>query len=197
MERREALRLSAALMGTGLSGLVFPSMLQGCKVDTRPDWTPQFFSPDQAVTIGELAENLLPATESPGAKDVFVDRFLDKLIAECWDENAQKEFLEGLQNFQDSCRKLYGKGFEGCSAEERDAIIQAGETVPYRPAKYVWGNKIREETGSSFYRQFKGLVLFGYFSSEPVGKEVLKYDPVPGSFIGCMPLSEVGGAWTF
>lgn len=197
MERREALRLSAALMGTGLSGLVFPSMLQGCKVDTSPDWTPQFFSQDQANTIAEMSDHLLPATETPGAKDVYADRFMDKLIAECWDEKAQQEFLTGLQGFQDSCRKLYGNGFEECSVEERDAIIQAKEAVPYRSARYVWGNKIKNQSGVSFYRQFKGLLLLGYFSSEQIGKEVLKYDPVPGSFIGCMPLDEVGGAWTF
>jgi hypothetical protein len=196
MERREALRLSAALMGTGLSGLVFPGMLQGCRVDTRTDWTPQFFTPDQAIAIAEMAEHILPASQTPGAKDVFVDRFLDKLISECWDEKTQKEFMAGLQTFQEKCRKKYGKGFEDCTTEERNAIMQAEEDIPYLPPRYVWGNKVREEKGVTFYRQFKGLVLFGYFSAEVIGKEVLKYDPVPGVFIGCMPLSEIGGAWT-
>ena len=61
---------------------------------------------------------------------------------------------------------------------------------------YLWGNKVKDEGEVAFYRQFKGLVLFGYFSSEAVGKNVLNYDPVPGKFVGCMPLSEVGSAWT-
>lgn len=195
MERREALRLSAALMGTGLSGIVFPGMLQGCKVDTRSDWTPVFFSPQQAAVVAEMAEHLLPATQTPGAKAVYVDRFLDALLSECFDEASQKKFLDGLEAFQEKCRKQTGKGFEAAGKEERDALFSEEEQVGFEPARYLWGNKIREEGEASFYRQFKGLVLFGYFSSEEVGKNVLAYDPIPGKFIGCLPLDEVGKAW--
>lgn len=190
------MKLSAALLGTGLSGMVFTGMLQGCKVDTRSDWTPVFFTPAQASVIAEMSEHLLPGTDSPGAKDVWVDRFMDKLIAECFDADAQKAFMAGLNAFQEKCRSEYGRGFEACTPEERSAIFEAEEKIPYVPARYLWGNKIRDEGKTTFYRQFKGLALFGYFSSEEVGKNVLKYDPIPGVFIGCMPLSEVGGAWT-
>ena len=196
MDRREALKLSAALMGTGISGMVFSGMLQGCKVDTRSDWTPVFLTPAQAVAIAEMAEHILPRTDSPGAKDVFVDRFMDKLLAECYDQEAQKEFLSGLNAFQDECQSKFGNPFQDCVTEERDALIASKEEIPFVPARYLWGNTIRDEGKTTFYRQFKGLVLFGYFSSEEVGKHVLKYDPIPGVFIGCMPLGEVGGLWT-
>ena len=195
MERREALRLSAALMGTGLSGMVFSGMLQGCKVDTRPDWVPVFFSPQQAEVIAEMAEHLLPATHTPGAKAVYVDRFLDTLLAECFDEASQTKFREGLEAFQEKCRKNSGQGFEAAGKEERDAIFSEEEQVAFEPARYLWGNKIKDEGEASFYRQFKGLVLFGYFSSEEVGKNVLAYEPIPGKFVGCLPLSEVGSSW--
>jgi len=38
--------------------------------------------------------------------------------------------------------------------------------------------------------------LFGYYTSEKVGEEILSYDPVPGVFQGCIPLSDVGNAWS-
>ena len=38
-----------------------------------------------------------------------------------------------------------------------------------------------------FYRQFKELAITGYFTSEPIGKQLLTYDPVPGAFHGCIP----------
>jgi hypothetical protein len=45
--------------------------------------------------------------------------------------------------------------------------------------------------------QIKELTVIGYFTSELVGKSVLKYDPVPGRFDPCIPLAEVGNAqWT-
>jgi hypothetical protein len=183
-------------MGTGLSGLVFSGMLQGCKVDASREWMPAFFSPEQADTIAEMAEHILPATDTPGAKDVLVERFMDKLIHDCYPEAAQKDFLAGLQDFENACTSKFGNGFAECTAQERDAILQEEEAIPYIPAMYLWGNKVKDEGETSFYRQFKGLVLFGYFSSEEVGKHVLNYDPVPGKFIGCMPLSEVGSAWS-
>ena len=93
------------------------------------------------------------------------------------------------------CDRKFGKSFEECSPEERDAFLQELEAVPFEPARYLWGNQIIAEKNPSFYRQLKGLILFGYFSSEEIGKNVLNYDPVPGVFIGCMPLSEIGTVW--
>ncbi len=196
MERREALRLSAAFMGYGLSGLVFSSMLNGCKVDASLDWEPVFFNREQAIFIGEFAEHLLPKTDTPGAKGVLVDRFLDQLIATTFDAKGKEDFNRELNAFQQRCKNQYGKGFEGCSQEERNAIFTAEEETEYTPAVYLWGNKIKEEGAVSFYRQLKGLVLFGYFSSEEIGEQVLNYDPVPGRFIGCVSLEEIGTSWS-
>ena len=39
----------------------------------------------------------------------------------------------------------------------------------------------------TFFRRMKSLTLMGYFTSEKIAKEVLVYDPVPGTYIGCMP----------
>lgn len=196
MERREALKLSTAFLGYSLSGVVFSSMLNGCKVDTSEDWTPAFFLKAQVNTIAAIAEHILPKTDTPGAKDVLVHRFMDKLIAECYEANAQMKFLSGLEEFQSYCKEHTGNTFEECSIEEKDIILAAKEEIPYLPAMYLWGNKIKEEGDVSFYHQVKGLTLFGYFSSEEVGKNVLNYDPVPGKFVGCLPLSEIGNAWT-
>ncbi|MFK5974839.1 MAG: gluconate 2-dehydrogenase subunit 3 family protein [Flavobacteriaceae bacterium] len=195
MERREALKLSAGFLGYSLSGLVFSSMLNGCKVDANTDWTPLFFTKEQAITISEMAEHILPRTDTPGAKDILVHRFIDKLIYECYATDAQKSFLEGLDAFQSFCMKKTGNLFEDDSEEEKDAIFAAHEEILYQPAVYIWGNKIKDEGDITFYRQIKGLSLFGYFSSEEVSKNILNYDPVPGKFVGCVPLEEIGNAW--
>jgi len=195
MERREALKLSAAFMGYSLSGIVFSSMLNGCKVDAKEDWSPIFFTKNQSNVVAEMAEHILPKTSTVGANDVFVHRFIDKLIAECYDKEGQKKFIADLEEFQAFCEKQTGKAFENCTIEERNTILAAQEAIPYEPAMYLWGNKIKDEGNVTFYRQFKGLTLFGYFSSEEVGKNVLNYDPVPGKFVGCIPLEDVGSSW--
>jgi hypothetical protein len=196
MERREALKLSAGFLGYSLSGIVFSGMLNGCKVDNSEDWRPRFFTKEQANSIAEIAEHILPKTDTPGAKDVLVDRFMDKLIADCYEAEEQKKFLAGLTTFQKACKKLTGNTFEDCNHEQRDRFLTTQEEIPYRPAMYLWGNQIKKEGEVSFYHQIKGLTLFGYFSSEEVGENVLNYDPVPGKFIGCLPLSEIGNSWS-
>jgi hypothetical protein len=40
------------------------------------------------------------------------------------------------------------------------------------------------------------FALLGFFTSERIGKEVLVFDPIPGGYKPCIPLSEVGNAWT-
>lgn len=42
-----------------------------------------------------------------------------------------------------------------------------------------------------FFLRFKQMTLAGYFSSKVVGEEVTNYEPVPGVYKGCIPLSEV------
>jgi len=42
-----------------------------------------------------------------------------------------------------------------------------------------------------FFLRLKQMTLAGYFSSKLVGEEVTNYDPVPGVYKGCIPLSEV------
>jgi hypothetical protein len=50
----------------------------------------------------------------------------------------------------------------------------------------------------TFFHLVKELTLLGYFTSEPIGKNVLHYDPIPGRFDGCIPLAEVGNvSWTW
>ncbi|CAM4186027.1 gluconate 2-dehydrogenase subunit 3 family protein [Zobellia nedashkovskayae] len=196
MKRREALKMSVGFMGFSLSGIVFSSMLNGCKVDTKEDWIPIFLTKEQGTAVAEMAEHILPKTTSVGAKDVLVHRFIDKLVAECYDTDGQIQFTAGLEEFQAFCQEKIGKHFEDCTVEERNTILADQEETPYEPARYLWGNKVKDEGNVTFYRQFKGLTLFGYFSSEEVGENILNYDPIPGKFVGCIPLEEVGSAWS-
>jgi len=58
-----------------------------------------------------------------------------------------------------------------------------------------------EKSGSGglavpFFKMLKDLTYEGYFTSEKVGKEVLRFDPIPGSYQGCIPLEDVGRLWT-
>ena len=183
-------------MGYSVSGSVFAGMLHGCQVDTTPDWEPLFFSTNEARSVAAVADHILPRTETPGATDVFVDRFIDQVVNDCYTPEQQQRFREGIGAFEETCRHEYGKPFPDLTREEKDALLTTLEAQPMQPDRYLWGNLIAAGGKPSFYRELKGLCLFGYFSSEQVGEQVLSYDPVPGKFVGCVPLAEIGNAWS-
>ena len=191
MDRRNALKNSALLMGAGLASTVFSNMLQGCTVDTSEDWTPLFLTKEEGSLVAEMAGHILPATETPGAKEVLVHRFIDHVLAGSYTTEQQNEFKEGLASLDAECKETTGNGFVTCNKEERDAFVATREAVKLNPDQYLWGNLIVSGGEPSFYRKLKGLILFGYFTSEEIGKNVLNYNPVPGKFVGCVPLEAV------
>ena len=60
----------------------------------------------------------------------------------------------------------------------------------------VWGTTVGNPEPVTFYRSLKSTALWGYFTSQEIGENVLNYDPIPGGYNGCIPLSEVGNKWS-
>lgn len=80
MDRRTALKNSALMVGVTLSSSTLLGLLQSCQEENRPDWRPRFFSDEQAAVISEITEMILPATDTPGARDLGVDQFVDLMF---------------------------------------------------------------------------------------------------------------------
>ena len=191
MDRRESLQRTALLLGYAVSGSTLTGVLAGCRAEPTLDWSPQFLTVAQATTISEMSEHLLPKTDTPGAKDALVDRFIDAMLKNYFSPADQQKFVNktlrfggqkfvnGLTEFDADCQKRHGRSFARLTPEQKNAVFRQQEAV----------------TPPGFYRQFKELAITGYYTSEPVGKHILRYDPVPGEFRGCVPLKEIGRAW--
>ncbi len=72
IDRREALRKTALLMGAAVSASALTGILQGCKATPELTYTPVFFNADQATLVSEVADIIIPRTDTPGAKDAGV-----------------------------------------------------------------------------------------------------------------------------
>ena len=44
-------------------------------------------------------------------------------------------------------------------------------------------------------KSIRSIGISSYFSNETIATEHLSYAPIPGKYVGCMPVSEVGNAW--
>tara|TARA_Y100001936_G_scaffold136606_1_gene133394 strand:- start:1995 stop:2576 length:582 start_codon:yes stop_codon:yes gene_type:complete len=180
MKRRELLK-NTSLWVSGL--LLTPSVvvLKSCNPLKREDkWKSDFFSSDNGNLIFELIDTLIPNTEIPGAIEAKVHEFVESYVRDVYNKNKREWFIEELSNFNDKIKKFSSKSFFKLN------IIEKINTL----------NEIqKKESGNSasFYIDLKKLVIRGYFNSEIGVTQALNYRPIPGTFKGCIPLSESGG----
>jgi len=111
INRREALRKTALMMGAAISSSALAGLLQGCKTTPELTYVPQFFTEDQGRIVMEVAEIIIPKTDTPGAKDVGVPGFIDTMLKDCYKKEDQDRFLEGLTAFDEEAKKAYGDSF--------------------------------------------------------------------------------------
>jgi hypothetical protein len=104
--------------------------------------------------------------------------------------------VAGLTAFEETCVQQYAKKFTSCTVEQQNEMLRKADKEAAQSSASVWGIRLSAaEAPTHFFRRVKELTLLGYYTSEAIGKNVLSYDPLPGVYVGCMPVSEVGNAW--
>lgn len=187
MNRRDALKNSALLSAYAFSVGTVAAILSGCNPDTPVGaavWKPSFMSSEQNEMCIKLIDIILPKTDTPGASDVGVHMFIDELMATHSKEEEKTDFIAGIN--------------KAISAKPEDMTVYMTQIAKEAKDNDTAKSKdVDDYKSREFFTQLRSLTLLGYYSSVEIGTEVLKYDPVPGPFIGCYPLEKTGGrAWT-
>jgi hypothetical protein len=196
MDRRNALKKTGLLAGAAVTMPTMLSLLQSCKNEPRLTWQPQFFTDKEAKTIGALVDMILPRTDTPGALDVKVDVFIDKVIAKTYKKEGQQNMRDEIAAFNERCKEHFGADFTGLKEDKRRAVLKVEEKLSGKFSQGVWGTSVGKQEPIEFYRAMKSMAIWAYLTSEEIGKNVLNYDPIPGDYEGCIPLSEVGNRWS-
>jgi hypothetical protein len=187
IDRREALKKTALLMGAALSASSIAAIMNGCKSAPELNYKPQFFNEDQARLVAEVAEIFIPKTDTPGAKDVGVPSFIDIVLKDCYKQEERDRFLAGLTEFDEDAKKTYGDSFIYCDPEKQIELVK----------KYNEAAISGKVNPRPFILMAKELTLLGFFTSQPGAEQVLQYEAVPGAYKGCLPLSEAGNGKTW
>ena len=198
MNRREVLQRTAIVLGYAISGPALAGIMNGCKAAPDLTYKTEFFTEEQARLISELAEIIIPKTTTPGAKDAGVPGFMDGMLKEIFPKEDQDRFLQGLTAFDDDAKKSFGDSFVECEPPDQVAHVKKHHDAALAHSgdrgSAGWWNS-GNAADKPFIVKFKELTILGFFSSEAGATQVLQYNPVPGPFKGCVPLSEVGKAW--
>jgi hypothetical protein len=105
------------------------------------------------------------------------------MLADYYGPTDRANFLTGLSDVDARARRSGAKNFLGGSKEQQVAILKELDREAYANA------------APHFFRTMKELTLVGYYTSEGGATKELQYDPAPGRFEGCVPMSRIGRAW--
>lgn len=180
-------------MGGTISAATIAGVMSGCQPTPQGiDWEPQFLTLEQGNTVSAVVDRIIPTTDTPGAVEVGVPEFVDVMLKDNYQEGAQKRFLEGLAELEKDAMSNHNSSFVQLSTEQQDALLKKYDEAAYETINKDGYNGDRERP---FFNMIKELTLVGFFTSEVGATEVLQYDPLPGTYEGCVPLEEVGKAW--
>jgi hypothetical protein len=207
MNRRAALKNLTMSLGYAVAAPAIMNMLASCTAETKT-WTPLFLSEDEKHMVTHLTDIILPTTETPGALDVNVPQFLDLMYQDIEKESNQKLFKDGGQIFANKFESKYNKAISKGNKEDIETLFteyfNLSEAVQDDILKQrieldkIPAESIENYTVYKFLLSVRYYALFGYYTSEKIGEEVLAYDPVPGIYTACAPLNDISGgkAWS-
>ncbi|MCP9770479.1 gluconate 2-dehydrogenase subunit 3 family protein [Lacihabitans sp. LS3-19] len=164
MNRREVIRNVALMLGGAFSASTVMAMDNWDK-STKPKMNGAMFSltETQQKIVAEIAELIIPKTNTPGAKDVGVPAFIKMMLKDCYKEPEQQSFVEGLASME-------SVKFLSLNTDERKGVLKLLE------------QETKKNTGNvtPFWRLIKELTLLGYFTSEAGLKASFEYVQIPG-----------------
>ncbi len=182
MNRREVLRYTALGTGTAVFAPLLSTILSGCGTgvtEAAENYQPIAFTADQFSLVRDIADIILPATETPSATDVNVHITIDEIVARTYEDADKATYLEG---FADLEKWLAAQKYSELSNAEKESLLINLETNP------EGGNDLVRTA----YLHFKQQVIAFYLSSEQIAENELNYLPVPGTYEPCINLEEVG-----
>lgn len=182
MNRREMLKYTALLTGAAVSGPFASAFLSGCARETTGTEL-LFFDTDQFDLLIQIADTILPRTDSPSASDVIVPETVDSMLGLVFDDDFKTIFRNQwaeLENF------LSGQSFEQMRQSER---VQLLSDLELSQDDEVANAKLA-------FRELKQQVIAYYLNTEEIGTEFLNYLPIPGEYQPCISVEDVNNkAW--
>jgi len=124
MNRRELLQQVAWLMGGAVATPAVLAVLNGCSPRQNAS-APLVLDEAQRAIIAEVAEIIIPRTDTPGAQDAGVPRFIESMLKDAFSSEEQQAFVSGLQDFDAAAQREHGKPFLKLSQPQRVAFAQS------------------------------------------------------------------------
>ena len=139
-----------------------------------------YFTLVQRATVGAMAQQIIPTTDTPGASEAGVPRFIELMVADWFNDAERSVFIDGLA---DLLRRAGGSFADMSVADQLDLL----ESLEAETADHRWYNvgdtlRVWDDT-APFVCQFKELTVLGFLLSEVGSSQFLRTNSM-GSFDG-------------
>ena len=137
------------------------------------------FDEHQSRTIDALAELIMPATDTPGAREAGVPAFIEVMVSDWYHDDERAAFQRGLADVDARSNADFGKTFVELAEPQQTAILTGLDAeARAMPRGAPW----------PFFSRLKDLVLFGYYTSEIGMTQELGFVFMPGRYDGAAPV---------
>jgi gluconate 2-dehydrogenase gamma chain len=146
LNRRDFIQSASLAFG---SILLFPSCL-------KQNGIYRIFTPEEALCIIAICEQIIPKDESPGATDAGVIYYIDKQLSGVFHYD-QETYRNGIKNLQEYCTKKHTKLFENLTFDEQTKLLIMLESNQLNETEWQQGkpsdffNLVRSHTMQGFY----------------------------------------------
>ena len=136
--RREAVARTALFLG----GTLAASSIAGVRGDAwaraaAPGWRAGTLTAGQSELVATIAEHIIPATDTPGARAAGVHRFIDVILSDYYKDDERKKFLDGLTQLEARAEKELGTPFMKSTAAKQLALLTAVDAESYPPQRVL------------------------------------------------------------
>jgi hypothetical protein len=193
MQRREALKLL-------MTGGVLPALPTGVfaffqGAHPASGYALRTLNPPQNDTVVAMIDQIIPATDTPGAKAARVNEFIDVILTEWAVDDERGNFLAGLAAVDTQSNELFGKNFVDASSEQQITLLRsldeaaavARARLEHKTRPPFWEPQGRDlQMQDDFFTVFKKMTVHGYYTSEIGFSQELKLQIIPGAQHGCV-----------
>jgi len=143
---------------------------------TATGWKARVLNAHQLRTVGVLSELIIPKTDTPGALEVHVDRFIDSVLAEATPVDRD-QFLKGLAWMDARSRALFKQEVVSATPAQQTELLTRLAAV----------GSAEVAAGLDFFTAIKSMTITGYYTTQIGLEQELGDDGVlaQGSFEGC------------
>ena len=190
MKRREMIR--ATIFGGAAAAAVGPQLIAGqnatqnaaapseltpaqsgvdaSKDLSAPNWKPLFLDEHQNETLIVLCDLIIPATDTPGAKEALANRYIDLVLA-AETQEKQRAFLNSLSYVDGESMRRFKTAFRYAKREDQDDLLHS---IAYSRNGSNWTGESESapDVGHGHFEALKGRISMAYYSSQMGAKEL-------------------------